>query len=316
MTVDNPSGSPVAIFSASSAVPSTVAGVVRPNDPPLAPPRIPTLEEIDLVLGGGGSNVVSIAAVAYGVSKVRRVKRVLGTSAGSMAAACKATDMPAEKALSFLKENLGGNRLLDVSLWPPDRWGVFKGDALLRALERTFPGTLGETKIPLYVVVCDLWTRQPLVLNSIDHPDIPIAHAVRTSAAIPVFFKAFEFSRKYFGNRLGVDGGCAMNYAMDRFDDSDRQTIGVRVRHRDQGSPRPVRDLTDFAGALADLFMWSSDNAHISAKHYQRTIDVVTDFDGLDFSLSPAQVDERWKFGVDIANTVDLRSLEALNAAT
>ncbi len=284
---------------------TTHAKIPTPGAPlPLAPSppsRILVTGETpdaDLVLGGGGSLMPAIAAAAYEVQKRRRVKRVCGTSAGSIAAAAIATGMPAEKTLALCTEMLADDKLLDASFWPFDRWGVFSGDTLFRALQRAFPGTLAETAIPLHVVVCDLWTRRPMIVSSESHPNLPIAAALRASSGIPGFFKAFALSSVLFGNRLFVDGGCAINFAMNEFDDvPDRQTVGVRVRAKDQNDPRPVRDLKGFAVALADIFMWSSDNAHISNKHYATTIDIVTDYDSLNFALPPEEVSQRWTAG-------------------
>jgi NTE family protein len=259
-------------------------------------------EAIDLVIAGGASHVVGLAGAASAIDLRRDVARVGGTSAGAIVAAALACGLTQRELRDLLGRFLGGG-LLDVSPWPFHRYGLHKGDALAEALRAVFRGArMRETYIPLRVVVCDLWTRQPVVIDSLDpaHAELEIVDVLRCSAAIPFWFRAHHLHQWRGSDRLFVDGGAAANFAMHVFDDEpSRRTVGVRLLRPSVPQARPVRGVVDFVGAVVELMLWASDNAHISSKRFADVVQVPAEGSGLDFSLSPAEIDRRWSAGVD-----------------
>jgi predicted acylesterase/phospholipase RssA len=237
------------------------------------------------------------------------IARVGGASAGAIAAAAEAFAIPEREQRDLLLKVLQKDHLKDRAFWPLDRFGLHNGDNLLTALKSVF-GTrkMGDALIPLRIMVCDLWTRQPVVIDSAnpDHAKLLVVDVLRCSAAIPVFFKAWKLPQ-WRGNRLFVDGGTAANFALGMFDDSDRRTIGLRLCSSNTDDVKPVKDLASFGEAIANIVLWASDNAYISKKRFADVIAIPTDGlgSGLDFNLSVEMIEKRWATGSEtVFNTV------------
>ena len=260
-------------------------------------------EPVCLVLSGGASHVVTLNGAVEAMSARRDVVAAGGASAGAIVAAAEAFALSTKVRREFFERYLARGRLLDRAWNPLDRWGVFAGETLHGALVEVFGGAraplkMREAVIPLRVVVCDLWTRRPVVISSDNptHGDLLVADVLRASAAIPVFFKAWRLGGP-FGARTFVDGGAAKNFPMQLFDDLEPRTIGVRLRHEEDGEVVPVRDLGAFARAVGELVMWASSNAHVSSKRWQDVVTVDAKGSGLDFDLRASEVERRHDSG-------------------
>lgn len=258
------------------------------------------MREVDVVVAGGGSNVVSLAAALYTIARQRKVCRVAGTSAGGLSALAFAFGVDETRLIRQFEGSLNGDRLLDGSVLGLARgFGWCKGDAL-RAAARVLVGEgkrLGDAKLPVAVVVADLYERRPRVLSSWATPDVLAEDAAVATAAIPLVFRAQQIRGLGVGNRLHVDGGTVKNAAFDLFDDiPERPTIGIRPRPSST-TATPVRSLGDYVKAMGALLLWSADNAHASAKASGAVVDVDAE-DGLDFNLSVEDVRRRWGRGV------------------
>jgi len=260
-------------------------------------------EQVDVVVAGGASHVVTLAAGLSTLSTIVDIVSVGGASAGAISAAAEAFAVPVHKQKALLKKVLTRDYLKDRAWNPLDRYGLYAGDNLYKELKDLFGGkTMGEALIPLRVVVCDLWTRQPVVIEggpgcNPEHAKLKVVDALRCSAAIPVFFKAWTLP-EWRGNRLFVDGGTAANFAMGMFDDSPRRTIGLRLTPAPMDDVKPVRSLVAFCEAVASLVLWASDNAHISRKRYADVISLPQIGSGLNFNLTDEVFEERWAAGV------------------
>jgi predicted acylesterase/phospholipase RssA len=239
-------------------------------------------EPIDLVLAGGGTLAPVHVGALDAISRVKNIKAIGGTSAGSIVAAGYAVGMTPKQMMDIFK-NVFSGAVLDVSWMPWDRWGLFKGDAILKALKAHFPQRMGDVKMDLRIVVADLWTREPEVITPTSHPHIFLHDAVRCSIAIPGFFKAHRLDPT--SARLYVDGGVSMNFAHSVFDDRPERTVGARFK-QEHGLVVPVRTNLDYVKAMAALLMYAQDNAYISAKRYGDVITLATSGDGMDFTLS------------------------------
>ncbi|MFO0447389.1 MAG: patatin-like phospholipase family protein [Pseudomonadota bacterium] len=258
------------------------------------------MREVDVVVAGGGSNAVSLAAALYTIARRRKVCRVAGTSAGGLSALAFAYGVDETRLLRQFEGSLSGNRLLDGSvLGLARRYGWCKGDALRAAAAILVGGEhvrLGDAKIPVAVVAADLYERRPRVLSSWETPNVLAVDAAVATAAIPLVFQAQTIRGLDVGNRLHVDGGTVKNAAFDLFDDNARPTIGIRPRPS-KTTATPVRSVGDYVKAMGSLLLWSADNAHESAKASGAVVDVDAE-DGLDFDLSVEDVRRRWAAGV------------------
>lgn len=253
---------------------------------------------VDLVLQGGGSNCIGLAAAALELRERAPIVRVAGTSAGGLVALALAFSVDPVRLRATLEHHLQDNRLIDGDLACfLTRFGWCRGDALRRAARGLIGegARLGDARTPVAVVVGDLYAREPRILSSWATPNVLVEDAAVATSAIPGVFAAQEIRGLGVGNRLHVDGGVAMNFALDIFDDEPaRPTVGLRPLPTDVGL-RPVRDIPSFVLALAGLRQWASDNAYRPGKAH-RVIDIPGG-DGLDFSLSVGEIQSRWEAG-------------------
>lgn len=266
-------------------------------------------DAVDLVLQGGGSNVVGLASAAYELRQRARVARVAGTSAGGLAALSLAFGVDPVRLRGTLEQKLQGNQLLDGDIASfLTRFGWCRGDALRRTARQLIGegARLGDAPMPVAVVVGDLYARAPRVLSSWATPNVLVEDAAVATAAIPGVFAAQEIRGLDVGNRLHVDGGVTMNFALNLFDDvPDRPTVGLRPDDKHDRELRPVRDIKAYVWAIAGLRQWASDNAYRSGKSRVVVIDVPGG-DGLDFSLSVGEIARRWDAGVKAAHSANL----------
>jgi len=267
------------------------------------------MTDADVVLQGGGSNVIGLVSAAYELRRKVRIARVAGTSAGGLAAVALAFGVDPVVLRSTLERVLQGNQLLDGDLAAfLTRFGWCRGDALRRTVRQLVgEGTrMGDALTPVAVVVGDLYMRAPRVLSSWATPNVLVEDAAVATAAIPGVFAAQEVRGLGVGNRLHVDGGVTMNFALDLFDDEpERMTIGLRPDDADDGQLRPVRDLKAYVWAIAALRQWSANNAYGSKKSRVVVVDVPGG-DGLDFSLSVGEIARRWNAGVKAATAASI----------
>ena len=250
-------------------------------------------ESVDYVMAGGGTLAPAHVGALAALLERKRVAAIGGTSAGSIVAAGYAVGMHTEDMLSVFKEAFKGD-VLDRSWYPLNRWGLYKGDVIHEKLREAMPGTMGRLDVDCRIVVCDLWTRRPVVVTRKTHPKVLVADAVRCSLAIPGFFRAARLEPD--NARLYVDGGVSMNFAHSVFDDLPERTIGARFLQQ-KGDVRPVRNTVDYVKAMASLLMYSSEEAHISSKRFADVVTLQTSGNGMDFTLTDRQIDQLYDDG-------------------
>lgn len=263
----------------------------------IAPTSSPTpeIESVDVVYSGGGTLVACEMGAHAALMRRFNIEGVGGTSAGSIIAAAHGAGIPPDQLLTIMTEMFSGD-VLDASIFAWKRFGWHKGDKIRAMLGKYLPGPMKALKRDVRIVVCDLWTGRPTVVTRLSHPDALVADVVRASISIPVFFAAVRLEQN--NARLFVDGGCAINFAHDAFDDTQRRTIGIRLDN-DEIDIQPVRegDFKAYAKGLARLFMDSSNRAHLSRKRWQNIITIPTVADGLDFSLTKEEIHRRYEEG-------------------
>jgi NTE family protein len=238
----------------------------------------------NLVLEGGG-----VKGLAYpGALQVLQaegilpgIEKVAGTSAGSIVAALIALGYsPAE--MQALMLDLDFKQFEDGSvLGGPERlfrkFGWFRGDYFLEWMQCRVKEQTGNPDATfadlakahladsakfkdLFVLSTDLSRRRSQVFSNDTSPDLPVAHAVRASMSIPLFFEAFHIDDDLFGETgakqdLFVDGGVFDNYPIELFDQDgvNQQTLGLFLT--DMGAPRnPDYRIDSFPEYARNLF--------------------------------------------------------------
>ena len=153
---------------------------------------------IGLALSSGGNKTVA----HIGVLRVLRemgvtIDAVAGTSGGALAAAAVACGMAEAEMMERLHALARGLRFhrLDFNLVP--RTAISKGVRIHRLLDAFVDGrTFAQTQIPMWLVATDLATGEEVVLDS-----GPLAHAMRASMSMPVFFNPWRHD-----GRMLIDG--------------------------------------------------------------------------------------------------------------
>lgn len=155
--------------------------------------------KIGLALGGGGArgslHVVVLAELErLGIP----VSYVAGVSAGALAGALYCSGLPIPALRRFAAQSVWK----DFARLRPGRMGLLDFYPLEEMVRQVIGDrTFAEMPIPFQVVVTDLLTQKPLVVNS-----GRVAPAVRASCSVPLIVKPMRI-----GDRLLADGGASNN---------------------------------------------------------------------------------------------------------
>jgi NTE family protein len=183
------------------------------------------------------------------------------------------------------------------------------GDLRLPPDDPAAEGLAPERAYRLVVTVSDLsrqrLSRLPWDLPDYGVDDLPVARAVRASAAIPFFFRPVRQPTP-LGPATWVDGGLLSNFPVALFDRPDTvdprwPTFGVRLTTRPPTPPvvRPVEGPLSIAFAALDTLLTDQGNAYLEDDcTVERTVFVPTpDISIVDFDLDAAQAQELYGSG-------------------
>jgi NTE family protein len=277
----------------------------------------------DLVFEGGGVKGIGLAG-AFAALEQRGFTRkgVAGTSAGAITAALIAAGY-SSRELDEILLNVPFDKFKDkgwedrVPLIGPAgsllfKRGIYEGKffehwmtELLDAKNITRFGQLVDeeaedekNRYRLRVIASDVTHRRMLVLpNDAEHlgiePDeLEIAHAVRMSMSIPVFFEPVVHRNDRTGEEhLIVDGGMLSNFPVWLFDCEGRDprwpTFGMKlvepdpstaIGHRlpDEEHGAEAGSLVDYVKSLASTMMEAHDRLYLENATFARTIPIPT----------------------------------------
>jgi len=277
----------------------------------------------DLVFEGGGVKGIGLAG-AFAALEQRGFapKGVAGASAGAITAALIAAGYSSDELdeillhIPFAKFKDKGWEDKVPLLGPAASLlferGIYEGKyferwmtELLEAKKVTKFGQLVDeaaeeekNRYRLRVIASDVTHRRMLVLpNDADHlgidPDeLDIAHAVRMSMSIPVFFEPVVHRNEATGEEhLIVDGGMLSNFPVWLFDCEGRDpqwpTFGLKlvepepnkpIGHRLPGEDHEAKagSLVDYFKSLASTMMEAHDRLYVETATFARTIAIPT----------------------------------------
>ena len=304
--------------------------------------------QADLVLEGGGVKGIGLVGAVTALDEAGYAfPRVAGSSAGAIVAALVAALQVAGEPVSRLTDVLrtvdyrrfrdrGGlgrvplvGRALSLLVHDGLYEGAYLEDFLTGALGELGVRTFGDLRIPaddpaadglaperayrLVVTVSDLsrsrLARLPWDLPAYGVDDLPVARAVRASAAIPFFFRPVR-QPSPGGEATWVDGGLLSNFPIELFDRTDSAdprwpTFGVRLTTRPPTPPvtRPLDGPVALGLAALDTLLTDQGSAYLEDRcTVERTVFVPTDaVSVVDFDLDAATAERLRVAGVTAA---------------
>lgn len=257
--------------------------------------------EIDLVLSGSGMLFpCHLGAYAYLIDQGVVVKRIAGTSGGSIVSAGIAHGWTVETALALSNE-IAGRVLLDPNWLVWRGVGLHKGDVVHDIFREYLPGKMSDAGIPWGAFVSDVWKRQGIFVSSGHHKtdapmilgiDINTADVVRASVSIPFWFKMAKVKQRPF-----VDGGVKLNFGMRIWDDEpNRPTIGVRFKDG-VGEERRTNGALDNVAAILSMVLDNANHTYISKNQWPFVIETTSAGNGMDFNINADWVKKRFDEG-------------------
>ena len=302
----------------------------------------------DLVLEGGGVKGIGLAGAVIALADAGySFPRVAGSSAGAVVACLVAALQQAGEPLDRLGEivrtvdyrrfrdpgGLGRLPLVGRALSLLAYDGLYEGryleDFLTGALGELGVTTFADLRLPdgdpaadglppehrsrLVVTVSDLsrqrLARLPWDLDEYGVADLPVARAVRASAAIPFFFRPVRQASPG-GRATWVDGGLLSNFPVELFDrgadlDPRWPTFGVRLTTRPPTPPvtRELRGPVAVGLAALDTLLTDQGTAYLEDRcTVERTVFVPTaGVSIVDFDLDAATTERLYGAGVTAA---------------
>lgn len=290
--------------------------------------------EINAVFEGGGVKGIALAgAVAELERRGIAIRRMAGTSSGSIIASFLAAGYTAGEIEQLIKRTpfrsfLKRGRAFSIPpvgpisrlLW---RKGLYSGEALeswIRdALQRKgirYFGDLPSGK--LTIVASDITNGKLVVLPGdiarygIDPMRLEVAKAVRMSTSIPYFFDPVMLrqrdnrpdGRKRWRLPIAyiVDGALLSNFPLWLFDaeQSAAPTIGFQLVGKNDNEPRIIRGPLSMLQAIFETMMQAHDERYIEKHNRLRTVKIPTlGVRNTQFNLSDEWSDKLFRSGRD-----------------
>ena len=258
-----------------------------------------------IVISGGASHGTTLWGALMSVLGVYNPVAVAGASIGAVKAAGIALGirleiLESEMVRLFQSNNLTGGK--EVLRFHPRMffarggglhdWGHVQGH-----LKRIFgEARMRDVQIPLVIVVGDVYTGQPVYIDSTKHPDVLIWEALAASTAVWPVADAQTIPSLGTGNRLYVDGGWSNNIPSQVFDARKEPTVTIFLAKPDSdgdGAPDANRRI-GVAGVLeACLELSLNGSSNVIGREDDLAISIKPEGSGFDFSLSTEEIRKR-----------------------
>lgn len=208
----------------------------------------------DLVFSGASTKIAAhIGALSVLEDHNFRFGSFIGTSAGSIIAACKAIGMNYKEMYDIIsKINYSDIVEKDKSMFSRILTTLIlgfssTGDRLYDILKKLY----GDLKFrdldkDLLVVAQSLDNWNITVFSRRNTPNVKICDAVRASSSLPFLFKPF-----HIGNKFYIDGGIGKHFPVD-LNVLNRNIIGSLIISEDKTVPRKGCSSIDIAKSIID----------------------------------------------------------------
>lgn len=287
----------------------------------------------NLVFEGGGVRGIAFCGAIKKLEECgvlgigNPVTRIIGSSAGSMAATAVAigyTSNELEKIFretdfrDFQDSSFGIVRNVTRLF---RKFGYYKGDALEKWLRKliaaktgngdmTFQELYNEKGIELTITGTSLSRRRTVYYNMHTTPDMKLYVANRISSSIPGYYACVTLKGEDGKRDVLVDGGVLNNYPIHYFDDktSEReQTLGLKLMGSDEQVSEhlyhgynEINNVADYISELINSLFIQLDRAHIDEQYWKRTIPINTfEVKTTEFNMSKKVQDKLIQSGYD-----------------
>ena len=223
----------------------------------------------NLVFKGGGVLGIAYAGAIETLEEkgvLKNIKRVAGTSAGSIIATLIALKFNSKEIKNILNSTDFKDFVDDGdSTRIVSTYGIYKGDFLLKWLKRlikkktgsentTFCDLSNKKFLDLKVFATDLTNVELKEFSNKLTPNVIIAEAVRASMSIPLIFVAWRFTNNVPDDHLYVDGGLLCNYPISAFERLDN-TLGFFLKIEKDLNPLNHNNLMKYIERLLTTVM-------------------------------------------------------------
>ncbi len=289
----------------------------------------------NLVFEGGGAKGIAFCGSIKACDEqgiIKKIKRIAGSSAGSIMAAAIAIGYEPDEikkvliSTDFSKFKDGNYGVVGYIYRILHSYGIFAGDIFYNWIgtlvkektgnvDTTLKDVFDKYGIELVITGSCVNKNKVVYFNYKDHPDLTLRLAVRISCSLPYVFHSI----KYKGD-LYIDGGVLDNYPIWYFGD-DGKTLGFKLVNpndrRDNQiyhTNNQINNIIDFSTNIINAMLEQIDKMHIKDKYWQHTITIDTlGILSTEFNLTDEQKDSLIKSGYDSAKK--FFAIFALNGA-
>jgi len=220
-----------------------------------------------LVFEGGGVKGISYLGVVKYLEENKIIDSIVnyaGSSAGSHIATLlsigykfdELEDIFFEIPLNIFQSSRCG--IIRDLIYFFKQYGYYDGSTIESYFDKIIKNKLGKAKCTfleafkitnnhLKISGTCLETRETIIFDYINYPNMPISKAVHISSAIPFFYKPVKFMEMTF-----VDGGCLNNFPIDVFNNDTCSTLGIELVSSQEMNDQQIENFKDFTMALVN----------------------------------------------------------------
>lgn len=114
----------------------------------------------------------------------------------------------------------------------------------------TFIDAFRITKKNLKITGTCLETREIVIFDHINYPNMKISKAIHISSAIPFFFMPVKFMKCNF-----VDGGCLRNFPIKMFSNENDRTLGIELICTSEINDQKITNIKGFTFAIVNTLL-------------------------------------------------------------
>lgn len=200
-----------------------------------------THKKLGLALGcGGWRGLAHLGVIKALLEAGIKIDCLAGTSAGALVGGLYAALGDIDQVIEIFHANMNYRRLLYAFSDPRPKWGLFKGDKMIKIFDRYLAGRqIEDCQIPFCALATDLLTSHSVELN---HGNL--SQAIRASIAVPFFLQPVKWD-----NMRLIDGGTSIPVPVETVRKMGAEVV-IAVNLQKNQFPMPDHPISPFQAAL------------------------------------------------------------------